>query len=714
MGHFLGRLSAVFLRGRRLCVLTALLCGVTTVAGDDTRATAVSITVNSSANGSISSGDDVDYWRIEVPSRGLLEVETSGSTDTLGELQDSFGNRIDDDDDEGAGENFKIVVAVAAGTYYIRVSGYSFEHTGPYTLHVRHVPAENGSDENEATQNSTVNPPLGDFNGDGKDDVLLRNEDGRWWYYPMDGRRHIVSQRGLAALTPNLAWQFAGIGDLNGDGKDDVLVRHEDGRWFYYPMDGRYPITNERGLANLTRNLDWHVAGMGDLNGDGRDDVLLRHTNGRWYYYPMNGRRHITDARGYADLTRDLDWQVAGIGDLNGDGKDDVLLRHTDGRWDYYPMDGRNPIAAQRGLAGLTRNLDWQVVGMGDLNGDGRDDVLLRHTDSRWYYYPMDGRRFLTEERGHAGLTRNLDWQVAGIGDLNGDGRDDVLLRHTDRRWYYYPMDGRSYLADERGYANLTRNPDWSIAAADTLAPAPPPGDGNDDSVSPEMVSIPAGAFQMGDLSGTGVDSERPVHSVTLRPFKLGKYEVTFAQWDACVADGGCNGYRPDDRGWGRGNRALIYVSWFDAQAFINWLNGKTGGNYRLPTEAEWEYAARAGSTTLYSWGDDIGHNQAFCIDCGSPVYYAVPVGSFPANAWGLHDMFGNVEEWVQDCWHFDGYQGAPSDGSAWTSGGDCSRRVNRGGHWGNTPWAQRSAIRGWDFHRNRGVSQGFRLAQDN
>ena len=216
----------------------------------------------------------------------------------------------------------------------------------------------------------------------------------------------------------------------------------------------------------------------GDLNGDGKDDVLLRNKNGRWYYYPMNGRRYLTDERGYADLTRDLDWQVAGIGDLNGDGKDDVLLRHTDGRWDYYPMDGRNPIADQRGLAGLTRNLAWSVAGIGDLNGDGRDDVLLRHTDSRWYYYPMNGRRFLIDERGYAGLTRNLAWQVAGIGDLNGDGRDDVLLRHTDSRWYYYPMDGRNYLTDARGYANLTRNPDWSIAALSTgFAPADQSGD---------------------------------------------------------------------------------------------------------------------------------------------------------------------------------------------------------------------------------------------
>ena len=127
---------------------------------------------------------------------------------------------------------------------------------------------------------------LGDLNGDGRDDVLLRHENGRWFYYPMDGRSHITDQRGYADLTRNLAWQFAGIGDLNGDERDDVLVRHTDGRWFYYPMDGRRHIIGERGLANLTRNLDWHVAGIGDLNGDGKDDVLLRNKNGRWYYYP--------------------------------------------------------------------------------------------------------------------------------------------------------------------------------------------------------------------------------------------------------------------------------------------------------------------------------------------------------------------------------------------------------------------------------------------
>ena len=196
-----------------------------------------------------------------------------------------------------------------------------------------------------------------------------------------------------------------------------------------------------------------------------------------------------------------------------------------------------------------------------------------------------------------------------------------------------------------------------------------------------DMVSIPGGTFRMGDLNGGGDDDERPVHSVTVPDFKLGKFEVTFTQWDACVADGGCGRYTPDDKGWGRGNRPVINVSWDDIQGFIDWLNSKTDGNFRLPTEAEWEYAARAGSTTKYSWGNSIGSNRANCNDdCGDRWNNTAPVGSFSANAWGLHDLHGNVWEWVQDCSN-DSYVGAPTDGSAWTSG-DCGLRVIRGGSW--------------------------------
>ena len=233
--------------------------------------------------------------------------------------------------------------------------------------------------------------------------------------------------------------------------------------------------------------------------------------------------------------------------------------------------------------------------------------------------------------------------------------------------------------------------------------------------IAGEMVSIPAGVFRMGDLSGAGDDSELPVRSVTVPAFRLSKHEVTFAQWDACVADRGCNVYPPDDRDWwGRGNRPVVNVSWDDVKFFINWLNAKTNGNYRLPTEAEWEYAARAGTTTKYSWGDDIGENQANCGNdsCGDSYGYTAPVGSFPANPWGLHDMHGNVWEWVQDCWN-DNYEGAPTDGSAWTSG-NCRKRVFRGGSRDDDAWFLRSADRGGLDRADRNFHfLGFRLAQD-
>ena len=228
------------------------------------------------------------------------------------------------------------------------------------------------------------------------------------------------------------------------------------------------------------------------------------------------------------------------------------------------------------------------------------------------------------------------------------------------------------------------------------------------------MVLIPGGTFYMGDLSDKGLENEKPVHFVTVPSFKLGKYEVTFAQWDACVRDGGCDGYHPDDKGRGRGNMPVINVSWDDAQLFIIWLNYKTGGNFRLPTEAEWEYAARGGGTTYFNWGDSIGQNRANCWGdlCGEAWEYAAPVGSFSVNIWGLHDMHGNVSEWGHDCWN-KSYVGAPINGSAWESG-YCDVRVIRGGSWLAYPFGLRSARRD-NMHRSHRVSTltGFRLAQD-
>jgi len=193
--------------------------------------------------------------------------------------------------------------------------------------------------------------------------------------------------------------------------------------------------------------------------------------------------------------------------------------------------------------------------------------------------------------------------------------------------------------------------------------------------------------------------------------FALGMYPVTFAEWEACVVAGGCNGYRPGANGWPRGRRPVINVSWNDAHAYAQWLSRKTGTRYRLPSEAEWEYAARAGTIAARYWGETIGSGHADCDACGSQWdnKQTAPVGSFKPNPWGLYDMLGNVKEWVEDCWN-DDYRAAPSDGSAWLSG-DCEKRVLRGGSWNNDPRDIRAAYRNVTVPELRYEQVGFRVA---
>lgn len=232
--------------------------------------------------------------------------------------------------------------------------------------------------------------------------------------------------------------------------------------------------------------------------------------------------------------------------------------------------------------------------------------------------------------------------------------------------------------------------------------------------VCPEMVVIPAGHFLMGspDSDKERSSDEGPQHPVTIPdPFAIAKYEITFEQWDACTQDGGCGGYHPDDAGWGRGRRPVINVSWRDAKAYAEWLSRKTSKAYRLPSEAEWEYAARAGTTTRYSFGDAITPKDA---NYGGNVGKTTEVGAYPPNPWGLYDMHGNVWEWVEDVWH-DSYNGAPVDGSAWTDreGTYSSRnRVVRGGSWSGDPWVLRSADRYWYLPDFRDLDLGFRVSR--
>lgn len=219
-----------------------------------------------------------------------------------------------------------------------------------------------------------------------------------------------------------------------------------------------------------------------------------------------------------------------------------------------------------------------------------------------------------------------------------------------------------------------------------------------------KLVKIPTGSFNMG--SDNGYCDEEPIHEVMLKSFWMQEAPVTFAQWDYFVKDSGCNNF-PNDQGWGRGERPVINVSYHDiTEHFLPWLNRITGKKFRLPSEAEWEYACRAGTTTKYSWGDDISPSHANYA--GSKHGKTVPVKSYAPNAFGLYDMHGNVWEWTQDCWN-DNYIGAPDDGSAWQEG-RCEWRVLRGGSWDYPLHHICSAVRMFDVLDSRLNHRGFRL----
>lgn len=251
--------------------------------------------------------------------------------------------------------------------------------------------------------------------------------------------------------------------------------------------------------------------------------------------------------------------------------------------------------------------------------------------------------------------------------------------------------------------------------------------------VCPEMVVLSSGEFTMGsnDMESTLPD-EKPAHRVRItKSVAVGKFEVTFREWDACVGDGGCK--QADDEGWGRGNRPVINVNYDAAKGYAAWLSKKTAKRYRLLSEAEWEYAARGGTTSAWFWGrieDGIGlpagclhanvHDQTskqtrpdytwLAHPCEDGFTYTAPVGTFKPNAFGLYDMLGNVAEWVEDC---NGpYKSAPTDGSV-VAAKDCEMRITRGGSWLNGPTWVRSAFRHPQVPGYANYTVGFRVARD-
>lgn len=227
----------------------------------------------------------------------------------------------------------------------------------------------------------------------------------------------------------------------------------------------------------------------------------------------------------------------------------------------------------------------------------------------------------------------------------------------------------------------------------------------------PAMVWLPAGRFAMGSPESSADFPERPQHEVTLPRFAISRHEVTIAEY-ARFASATARRL-PKTGALDRATHPVFFVSWEDASAYAKWLSGQTGKTYRLPSEAEWEYAARAGSTGNYWWGRDLDSGKAHCFACESGLDPRQParVGSFEPNAYGLYDTAGNVEEWVADCFH-DSYAGAPADGSVF-AGGDCRFRVVRGGSFTSGPKALRSAARNKFNADTANDSVGFRIVRD-
>ncbi len=301
-------------------------------------------------------------------------------------------------------------------------------------------------------------------------------------------------------------------------------------------------------------------------------------------------------------------------------------------------------------------------------------------------------------------VRRNLDRAPCQNLPRLGAGASPVLLSVWPRYWALLPswrckavpMVNNDHLADERSFIP----PPVPYVIGQTF---------NDCDVCPELVVLPGGTFSMGSPSHEleRTPNEGPMQRVTVQPFAVGKFEVTFAEWDACVADGGCDGYSPNDRGWGRGDQPVINVSWNNAQRYVAWLNGKVEGSpYRLLSEAEWEYAARAGTTTPYWWGEEASHEYA---NYGFEIGQTTPVGSYPANPFGLHDMHGNLFEWVGDCYRSN--PGPSSDVSKGMGNTECLR-VLRGGDWYFNSRELHSASRDRDKPTTQSRIYGFRIAR--
>ena len=310
-----------------------------------------------------------------------------------------------------------------------------------------------------------------DFNADGRSDVLLQNGvDGACYVWELDGLALKAGGAGFVGWTPGKDWQAKATGDFNGDGKSDILLQNAvDGACYVWEQDGLTLKAGGAGFVGWTPGANWQAKATGDFNGDGKSDILLQNTvDGACYVWEMDGLGLKTGGAGFVGWTPGANWQAKATGDFNGDGKSDILLQNSvDGACYVWEMDGLGLKTGGAGFVGWAPGANWQVKGTGDFNRDGKSDILLQNSvDGACYVWELDGLGLKAGGAGFVGWTPGKDWQVRGTGDVNGDGKSDILLQNArDGACYVWEMDGLSLVPGGAGYVGWAPGADWHAVA---------------------------------------------------------------------------------------------------------------------------------------------------------------------------------------------------------------------------------------------------------